>query len=166
MASGLPQVIERLRLVGSDLTDGELLARFAATRDEASFTALLRRHGPMVLGVCSRILGNSHDAEDAFQATFLVLARKAASVAPRERVGSWLYGVAYRAAAKLRAMNARRHRRETLVRELPETFVEPPDDLWREVRPLLDRELNLLPERYRTAVILCDLQGQTGKEAA
>jgi RNA polymerase sigma factor (sigma-70 family) len=147
-------------------TDARLLGHFVARRDNTAFAALVARHGPMVMGVCRRILGNAHDAEDAFQATFLVLARKAASVAPRERVGSWLYGVAYRAAAKLRAMNARRHRRETLVRELPETFVEPPDDLWREVRPLLDRELNLLPERYRTAVILCDLQGQTGKEAA
>jgi RNA polymerase sigma factor (sigma-70 family) len=150
----------------SDLPDDRLLGHFVARRDNAAFAALVARHGPMVMGVCSRILGNSHDAEDAFQATFLVLARKAASVAPRERVGSWLYGVAYRAAAKLRAMNVRRHQRETLVREMPEPFATPQDDLWQELRPLLDRELNLLPDRYRTAVVLCDLQGRTGKEAA
>jgi RNA polymerase sigma factor (sigma-70 family) len=148
------------------LTDAGLLGHFVTCRDNAAFAALVARHGPMVMGVCGRVVGNHHDAEDAFQATFLVLARKAASVSPRERLGSWLYGVAYRAATKLRAMNARRNARETLVPGMPEPVAKPPNDLWQELRPLLDRELNLLPDGYRTAIILCDLQGWTGKEAA
>jgi RNA polymerase sigma factor (sigma-70 family) len=164
MASGLPQVIERLRLVGSDLTDGELLARFAATRDEASFTALLRRHGPMVLGVCRRVLGHHHDAEDAFQATFLVLAQKGSSVRKRDSVGCWLYGVAYRTAQEAANANARRQTKERQVRDMPHPLVAPsevPD--WR---PLLDRELSRLSEKYRSAVVLCDLEGKANKEAA
>jgi RNA polymerase sigma factor (sigma-70 family) len=148
------------------LTDAGLLGHFVTCRDNAAFAALVARHGPMVMGVCGRVIGNPHDAEDAFQATFLVLARKAASVAPPERLGSWLYGVAYRAATKLRAMNARRNARETLVPAMPEPAAKPPNDLWQELRPLLDRELHLLPDGYRTAIVLCDLQGWTGKEAA
>src|SRR5579859_2830201 len=94
-------VVEHLRKValppdGGNLTDGQLLCRFIETRDPWAFEALVRRHGPMVLGVCHRLVGHVHDAEDAFQAAFLVLARRSASVVPREAVGSWLYGVAYR----------------------------------------------------------------------
>src|SRR5918912_374248 len=88
--------------VGEARTDGQLLEGFLSRRDEAAFEALVRRHGPMVLGVCRRVLRNWHDAEDAFQATFLVLVKKAASVVPRERVGSWLYGVAHQTALKAR----------------------------------------------------------------
>src|SRR6516164_8977579 len=95
-----------LRRDGANLTDGQLLGLFLSRRDEAAFAALLRRHGPMVLSVCRRIIGNLHDAEDAFQATFLVLARKAASVVPRDAVGNWLYGVAHRIALNVRTVTA------------------------------------------------------------
>src|ERR1700732_799531 len=98
MTTRLPKVLEHLQEPGEGLTDGQLLARFVAARDEASFAALLRRHGPMVLGVCRRLVRDAHDAEDAFQATFLILARKAAAVVKRDSVGSYLYAVAYHTA--------------------------------------------------------------------
>src|SRR5437660_12250034 len=101
-----------LREGGDHSTDGELLEAFLTTREEAAFEALLRRHGPMVLGVCRRTLHNSHDAEDAFQATFLVLVRKASTIRPRELVGNWLYGVACRTAMKALAMNTKRRSKE------------------------------------------------------
>src|SRR3954463_4669559 len=94
------------------LSDGTLLNAFVAQRDEGAFEFLVRRHGPMVLGVCQRILGNCHDADDAFQATFLVLVRKAASISPPEMVGNWLHGVACQTAVKARALAARRAARE------------------------------------------------------
>src|SRR5438067_12784190 len=107
------------------LGDGDLLNRYVRQQDEAAFEALVRRHGPMVLGVCRRVLHNAHDAEDAFQATFLVLARKASAVSPRERVGNWLYGVAYQTAIKARALAARRAVRERPMIETPEPAAEP-----------------------------------------
>jgi RNA polymerase sigma factor (sigma-70 family) len=149
---------------GGALTDGQLLERFLATREEAAFEALLRRHGAMVLGVCRRVLPNLHDAEDAFQATFLVLVHKAASVTARESVGNWLYGVAYRTAQKARTAAARRRAKEKQMAR-PEARPEP-DDPWQELRPLIDQELSQLPDKYREPIVLCDLEGHTRKEAA
>src|SRR5256885_8412204 len=104
---------------GDHLTDGQLLERFLAQRDAAAFTSLVRRHGPMVLGVCRRVLRDVHDAEDAFQATFLVFVRRAASVVPREAVGNWLYGVAHRTALGARRAAARRREKEREVATAP-----------------------------------------------
>jgi RNA polymerase sigma factor (sigma-70 family) len=146
------------------LTDGQLLARFVASRDEPSFALLVRRHGPMVWRLCLRMLGHVQDAEDAFQAAFLVLACKAASVVKRESVGSFLYGVAYRTALEAKAINARRRARERQVEAMPHPEARPGD--MTDWRPWLDRELSRLPEKYRIAVILCDLEGRTRKEAA
>ena len=145
-------------------TDGQLLALFLRG-DQAAFAELVRRHGPMVLGVCRRVLAHAQDAEDAFQATFLVLARRAGAVVPRELVGNWLYGVACRVARKAKAVADRRRARERQVAEMP----EPPateGDVWPDLRPLLDGELERLPEKYRVPVVLCDLEGATHQEAA
>src|SRR5262249_45927606 len=108
MATGLRGVLEHLHQAGESQTDGQLLGRFVAARDEASFAALVRRHGPMVLGVCRRVLRHDHDAEDAFQATFLVLARRAGSVGQRGSVGGWLYEVAHHIAVRARSDAVRR----------------------------------------------------------
>jgi RNA polymerase sigma factor (sigma-70 family) len=146
------------------LTDGQLLARFCAVRDEASFAALVRRHGPMVLGVCRRVLRHEQDAEDAFQATFLVLARKAGSLNNGEALGCWLFGVAHRTALEARSTVARRRARERQVEEVPHPEVAPAEA--QDWRPLLDHELSRLPERYRSAVVLCDLECLSRREAA
>jgi RNA polymerase sigma factor (sigma-70 family) len=147
-----------------ELTDGQLLECFIARREEAAFEALLRRHGPMVLGVCRRVLGNAADADDAFQATFLVLLRKASSVVPRELVGNWLYGVAYRTALKARGCAARRRLKEREVAAMPRP--QAPADSWTDLQPVLDQELSRLPDRYRAAVVLCDLEGKSRQEVA
>jgi RNA polymerase sigma factor (sigma-70 family) len=147
------------------LTDGQLLGQFVARRDEAAFATLVRRHGPMVFGVCRRILRHAQDAEDAFQATFLVLARKASRVADREAVGSWLYGVAYRAALEARESGLRRKAKETQVEDMPHPLVMP-EEGQSELLAQLDRELARLPEKYRIAVVLCELEGRSRKEAA
>jgi RNA polymerase sigma factor (sigma-70 family) len=145
-------------------TDGELLAAFIDRKDGAAFAAVVRRHGRMVFGVCRRVVGNHHDAEDAFQATFLVLARKAASVRPREQLANWLHGVAFRTALKAIAMTAKRRGREKQV-DAPEPEA-PQQDQWRDLQPLLDQELHGLPENYRLPILLCDLEGKTIQEAA
>ena len=152
----------RIRQESGTLTDAQLLECFLNQREEAAFEALLQRHGPMVLGVCRRVLKNGHDAEDAFQATFLVLLRKAASIVPRERVANWLYGVAYRTAlaARTAAAKQRAKERETAKPEAVEDRTE-----W-EFRSLLDREVSRLPEKYRLPIILCDLEGRTRAQAA
>jgi uncharacterized protein (TIGR03066 family) len=164
------RVLEQLRRAAlhedrQRLSDDQLLCCFVQHRDEAAFEAIVRRHGPMVLGVCRRVLQNVQDAEDAFQATFLVLARKALSIAARELLANWLYGVAYNTALKARAVAARRSRRERQVAEMPEPNAAEKDN-WDELQPLLDQELARLPQKYRLPVILCDLEGKTRKEAA
>src|SRR5262249_3358893 len=149
--------------------DAILLDRFVRRRDEEAFAALVRRHGPMVLCVCRRVLADAGAAEDAFQATFLVLARKAATVRPREALASWLHGVAYRVALKARSDGARRQYREMPTPELAP--LDPrPDPLAeltaRELLTAVDEEVRQLPEVYRLPVILCCLEGRTREEAA
>jgi RNA polymerase sigma factor (sigma-70 family) len=150
---------------GAALTDGQLLGRFIERRDEAAFTALVEQHGAMVWSVCHRILGNRQDAEDAFQASFLVLIRKAASIVPREMVANWLYGVAHRTALLARRTATRRKARERQVVKVPEPAAAE-QELWNDLRPLLDQELSRLPDKYRVVIVLCDLEGKTRTEAA
>jgi RNA polymerase sigma factor (sigma-70 family) len=146
--------------------DRQLLERFLRGRDEAAFAALVRRHGPLVLGVCRRLLRDPHDCDDAFQATFLVLLRKAASLRRRELLAGWLHGVARRTALKARAGRARRQAREGQAPALPEA--EPAGEVAgrRELRAVLDDEVGRLPARYRLPVVLCYLEGVTFAEAA
>src|SRR5205814_6161865 len=132
---------------GADLTDGWLLERFVSRRETAALEALVRRHGPMVWGVCRRVLRNHHDAEDALQATFLVLVRKAASVTPREMVGNWLYGVARQTALKARATVAKQRTRERQVVDMPDPAVKE-QNLSGDLQTLLDQELSRLPDKY------------------
>jgi RNA polymerase sigma factor (sigma-70 family) len=146
------------------VTDGELLERFTAGREEAAFAALLRRHGPMVLGVAWRVLGQVHDAEDVLQATFLLLARKAASIRQGESVGAWLHAIAYRLALKARGQKQMRQEREN--RAAAARHPEPGLDVaWRELLAVLDEELGRLPAKYRVPLVLCYLEGKTQEEA-
>jgi RNA polymerase sigma factor (sigma-70 family) len=141
--------------------DAELLGRFVRSRDEAAFELLVWRHGTLVYNVCRRLLRDAHAAEDAFQATFLVLLRKAASIGRGPALAGWLYRVAYRVALRARARPAPRP-----AGDLPEPAVEAADDvLWRDLRPVLDEEVGRLPEKYRLPVVLCYLSGLTTDEA-
>jgi RNA polymerase sigma factor (sigma-70 family) len=166
----LCEVVQHLRSIvllrsTADLTDDQLLQEYCRQRKEAALAAIVRRHGPMVWGVCRRILCNCHDAEDAFQATFLVLIRKATSIAAPELLANWLYGVARQTALKARAMSAKRMAREKQLTDIPEPATND-KGLWNDLRPLLDREIGCLPEKYRAAIVLCDLEGQTRAQAA
>jgi RNA polymerase sigma factor (sigma-70 family) len=146
-------------------TDAQLLQRFVSRQDEAAFAALVKRHGPMVLAVCRRVLHDAHDADDAFQATFLVLVRKAATLAQPDLLANWLYGVAYRVAVKARANAARRIEYERRTPPMP--LVDPMLDVaGRELRSVLDAEMSHLPEKYRAPLVLCYLEGKTNEEAA
>jgi RNA polymerase sigma factor (sigma-70 family) len=166
--SSMNSVIEHLRRAvlgdGAGLADGELLGVFIERHDEAAFSALVKRHSPMIWGVCRRLLSHD-DAEDAFQATFLVLVRKAASIMPREMVGNWLYGVAHQTALQARRAAARRMAREVQVTLMPDPEAVQQDQ-WPDVQPLLDQELSHLPDIYRAVIVLCDLEGRTRKEVA
>lgn len=170
MANGpTTAVLQLLRRIGArrarPAPDAQLLARFAADRDEAAFTALVERHGPMILGVCRRILHDPNDAEDAFQATFLVLVKKAGSISRPQLLANWLYGVARRTALRARAEAAKRRARERQVAQMP--AADAADEvLWRDLRPVLDDEISRLPARYRAPFVLCCLEGRTNQEAA
>ncbi len=166
----LDRVLQHLRhwlgpRPGTGQADGELLEQFLRQRDAAAFETLVRRHGAMVLDVCRSLLGSEHDAEDAFQATFLVLARQAASIRRRESLGSWLHGVAHRTSLRARANAARRrfHERQALPMPQPD---ETPEADQAELRRLLHEELQHLPEKYRAPLVLCCLEGKTNEEAA
>jgi RNA polymerase sigma factor (sigma-70 family) len=161
---GDPQAAPDEQLLDRVLTLGESEA-------EEAFQALVRRHGPMVLGVCRHILGQVHDAEDAFQATFLVLARKAGTIRDRRVLGCWLYEVAYRIAVRAKTHAVRRRSRERQGAEVAAVAPAGDQDLaqdlaWAELRPVLHEEVNRLPEKYRSAVVLCYLEGRTNEEAA
>lgn len=147
-------------------SDGDLLGAFVASRDADAFAELVRRHGPMVLGVCRRVSGEWATADDAFQATFLVLARRAAAVRPREQVGNWLYGVAYRTALKARMVLARRRSREKQVDVMPEPTAPAAPIAWGDLQHVIDEELAKLPAKLRVPVVLCDLEGRPQREVA
>lgn len=166
----LDTVLQQIRqTVGTpgveELADHQLLQRFAAGQEESAFAALVRRHGPMVLGVCRRILRDAHQAEDAFQATFLVLARKAGSIRKQESVASWLHGVALRVAGKARTSAYRRSALERRVMAMRQPERELPREQ-TDLEEVLDQELRKLPEKYRAPLVLCYLEGKSNEEAA
>src|SRR5262245_6714578 len=149
---------------GLDHSDRHLLERYAAGRDAAAFEALVRRHGPRVWSACRAVLADPADADDAFQATFLVLLDKAGSVRWESSLGGWLYAVAHRVSVRLRARSARRRRLDAGLAPRPP---EQPTDLsWREACAVLHDELDRLPERYRRPLMLCYLEGRSRDEAA
>jgi RNA polymerase sigma factor (sigma-70 family) len=148
-----------------ELSDALLLDRFASERDDGAFAVLVERHGRLVWEVCRHILHDDHDAEDAFQVTFLVLARKAGSIRKKQSIASWLYGVAYRVAQKARVAAARRRSHE--AQAPPVGAARPASEMaWRELQGILDDELTRLPEKYKSPFILCCLEGKSKKEAA
>jgi RNA polymerase sigma factor (sigma-70 family) len=148
----------------ADIPDAQLLRRFADHRNEAAFEAILRRHGPTVLGVCRRVLRNYHDAEDAFQAAFVIFVRKAASIRQGASLAGWLHRTAFRAALEVQKM--RRRSREKQVSGMPEPAVAAAEPMASDARRVLDRELDRLPAKYRDAVVRCDLEGKTRAEVA
>jgi RNA polymerase sigma factor (sigma-70 family) len=169
MGAGLNTVLKHLRKVAAaenaeQLSDRQLVERFVAESDEAAFTVLVRRHSAMVLNVCWRVLQNDSDADDACQATFMVLARKASSIRKKDSVASWLHGVAYRAANNLRTENVRRLARE---RQAAASKSRPKSEVtWREVQTILDEEIQRLPEELKGPVLLCYLEGKAHNEGA
>jgi RNA polymerase sigma factor (sigma-70 family) len=150
---------------GRDLSDGELLKRFVEQKEEAAITILVQRHGPLVLGVCQRVLGDAHAAEDAFQATFMVLVRRARGISRRQPLGGWLFAVAQRIAMKARARTALRRDRERRLEAVP--CADAFDEITRrELRSILDEEVGRLPQKYRTPIVLCYFEGKSYDQAA
>ena len=147
------------------LTDAQLLERFVARRDEPAFAALMVRHGPMVLCLCRQMLRDAQEAEDAFQAAFLVLVRNARSIRKRPSLSAWLYGVAYKVAARLRGRAERRRTRERPGVDLT-ALPAVADPVTPDLRLVLQEEIRRLPDKYRSPVILCYLEGKTNEEAA
>jgi RNA polymerase sigma factor (sigma-70 family) len=170
----LPTILEHIQeQVGPQLTEGtsdaQLLDRFVRQHDQAAFAALMCRHGPMVLGVCRRVLCHEQDAEDAFQATFLMLARQAASISKRQSVGGWLYTTAFRLALRAKGRDERRGRVQKPLTDplIDGRGLDPADAAaWREFPRALDAALDDIPEKYRTAFVLCHLEGRSCAEAA
>jgi len=148
-----------------DLTDELLLERYTSRREEAAFAALVRRYSPLVLSVCRRVLHHEQDAEDAFQAVFCVLARKAGAISRRAAVGAWLHAVAFRIARKARARRGRQPVAQSNLPNVPAAEGSP-EWAWKELRPILDAEVNHLPATCRRAFILCYLEGRTNEQAA
>ena len=163
---GVVDYLKRISLkkASAQLSDGSLLEAFISRREESAFASIVRRHGPMVMGVCRRVLRDPHDAEDAFQATFLVLARKATSISSRELLAHWLYSVAFKTSLKAHATIAKRKTRERQVTPMPDAEVTGEEH--SDFLPMLDLELSRLPEKYRLPIILCELEGKTLRQAA
>lgn len=157
---------ETRRMSADLLTDRNLLQAFAERADQDAFAELVRRHGPLVFGVCRRVLNDSAEAEDAFQAVFLVLAKKARSVRRPDLLGNWLYGVALRCARRVRTRTAQRLAREQPVTDMPARNPIPDAAEWRDLRPILDEEISRLPEKLRAPLLLCELEGVPRPEAA
>lgn len=149
-----------------DASDRELLDRFLAERDETAFAEIVSRHGPLVMGVCRRVLGNAADAEDAFQAAFIVLSKKASSIRKLDSVSSWLHSVAVRIALKAKSMAGERRTRERKIVEMAEMTVADPREALPQLRPVIDEALSGLPEKYRAPLVLCYLEGKTNEGAA
>ena len=166
-SSPIGVILQQLRKLGlrdaENVSDGQLLERFCAHGDQTAFEALLLRHGAMVLGACQRILHNAHDTEDVFQATFLVLVRKARSLLGRKTIGNWLHEVASRTALKARTAACKRRVKEKQVKTIS---LDQADEGWRELQTFLDQELQRLPAKYSGPIVLCDLEGKTRKQAA
>jgi RNA polymerase sigma factor (sigma-70 family) len=160
-----PVIVPRRRTVLKILADDQLLERFTTRHDEGAFEALVQRYSSLVHGVCRRVLGHAQDAEDAFQATFLILARKAGTISKKQSLASWLYKVAYRTALRARSDKARRRSQEQHALPRPALY-SPADAARRELGMVLDEEVQRLPEKYRVPILLCYLQGQTNAEAA
>jgi RNA polymerase sigma factor (sigma-70 family) len=172
MPGGLKTVVRRIRGMAGlpavhECSDRQLLERFANIGEQAAFAALVERHGPLVLGVCRRVLRNTEDAEDAFQATFMVLAKKAGSDFWQNSISNWLHGVAHRVALKTRTQRLRQRQRDLTYQPAEATGDNPTDQMtWGELRSVLDSELARLPARYRAPLLLCYLEGKTRDEAA
>src|SRR5438128_919872 len=163
LGTAVPSLLQHVRrLAAAASSDEQLLADFLARRSDEAFAALLGRHGPMVLNVCRRILHDAHAAEDVFQATFLVLADRAAAIRRRASLAGFLHGVAYRLAVR-----ARRRPMQSLPAAACDKAASPPEGLaWKEMLGILDQELGQLSDRYRAPLVLCYLEGRTQDEAA